>query len=69
MTIEKLTRPTQRSLGFGDVHATVADVTSAVEKRDVEELITINPTWKPVIDQDQLELLPMLHAPPKAPSG
>ena len=47
------------------MHATVADVTSAVEKRDVEELNTINPTWKPVIDQDQLELLPKLLAPPE----
>ena len=32
VTIEKFTRPTQRFLGFGDVHATVADMTSAVEK-------------------------------------
>ena len=44
-------------------------MSSAVEKRDVEELITINPTWKLVIDQDQIELLPKLHAPPEAPSG
>ena len=63
--VEKFTRPMQRFLGFGDVHATVADVNSAVEKRDVEELLTINPTWKPVIDQDQMELLPKLHAPPE----
>ena len=48
------------------MHATAADVTSAVEKRDVEELITINPCWKPVIDQDQMELLPKVFAPPEA---
>ena len=63
VTVEKFTRPTQKFFGFGDVHATVADVSSAVEKRDVEELITTNPCWKPVIDQDQMELLPKLLRP------
>ena len=65
MTIEKFTRPWQRFLGLGDVHATADAVASAVQERDVEELVKINPAWKPIMDRDELHVLPRLLTPPE----
>ena len=64
VTIEKFTRPWQRFLGSGDVHATADDVASAVEERDVGELVKINPAWKPIMDRGEMHVLPQLLAPP-----
>ena len=64
VTIEKFTRPWQRLLGLGDVHATKESIERAVKEEDIEELTQIHPAWQTIAARGESHLLRL--TPPEA---
>ena len=59
--VRPLTRRLQRLLGWGDVVSTSAEVTRACKAGDTEELLTLLPQARALIDQGRVDQLPALH--------